>query len=35
MKAKCLLIVMYNVSDLVKEKVNFEMLILTTPPSVC
>jgi len=25
----------YIVSDLVKEKVNSEMLMLTTPPSVC
>ena len=25
----------YIVSDLVKEKVDFEMLMLTSPPSVC
>ena len=25
----------YNVSDLVKEKVDFEMLVLTAPPSFC
>ncbi len=25
----------YIVSDLVKEKVDFEMLLLTSPPSVC